>query len=36
VGFNGTYDDLIHGRGQYNVPQRVSRFQFHFSIGQAF
>jgi len=36
VGFTGTLDDLINGRGQHNVPQRVSRFQWHFSIGQAF
>lgn len=36
VGFSGTLDDLINGRGQHNVPQRVSRFEWHFSIGQAF
>lgn len=36
VGFAGSRDDLINGTGQYNVPQRVSRFQWHFSIGQAF
>jgi outer membrane protein assembly complex protein YaeT len=36
VGFVGTRDELISGTGQYNVPQRVSRFQWHFSIGQAF
>lgn len=36
VGFVGSRDDLINGTGQYNVPQRVSRFQWHFSIGQAF
>lgn len=36
VGFKGSYDDLINGRGQHNVPQRVRPFQFHFSIGQSF
>ncbi len=36
VGFEGSYDDLINGTGKYNVPQRVSRFQWHFSIGQTF
>ena len=30
VGFNGTQDQLIAGTGQYNVPQRVNPFQFHF------
>jgi len=37
VGFVGTREELLSGvGGQYNVPQRVNRFQFHFSIGQAF
>ena len=36
VGFEGTRDDLINGTGKYNVPQQVQKFQFHFSIGQAF
>lgn len=36
VGFEGSRDDLINGRGRYNVPQRVSHFQWHFSIGQTF
>lgn len=36
VGFEGTRDELISGGGRYNVPQRVSPFQWHFSIGQTF
>jgi outer membrane protein assembly complex protein YaeT len=36
VGYRGTRDELISGGGQRNVPQRVSPFQFHFSIGQSF
>lgn len=36
VGFEGTRDDLINGRGRFDVPQRVRPFQFHFSIGQSF
>jgi len=36
VGFEGSRDDLINGTGKYNVPQQVRKFQFHFSIGQAF
>lgn len=36
VGFEGSRDELISGTGKYNVPQKVNRFQFHFSIGQAF
>lgn len=36
VGFDGSRDDLIAGRGRYNVPQRVSPLQWHFSIGQTF
>ncbi len=35
VGFQGTYDQLIFGTGQ-TVPQRISAFQFHFSLGQQF
>ena len=34
-GFIGSRDELINGGGTYGV-QRVSRFQFHFSFGQAF
>lgn len=36
VGFEGSRDDLINGTGRYNVPQRVSPLQWHFSIGQTF
>jgi len=36
VGFKGTLDELLQGRGQRNVPQRMNRFQFHFSLGQSF
>lgn len=36
VGFEGTRDELLRGQGRFNVPQRVSRFQWHFSIGQTF
>jgi len=36
VGFQGTRDQLLRGEGRFNVPQRVSRFQWHFSIGQTF
>ena len=34
-GYEGTYDQLIFGTGQ-KVQQRINRFQFHFSLGQAF
>ncbi len=34
-GFQGTLEDLIQGRGR-QVNQRISRFQFHFSLGQTF
>jgi outer membrane protein assembly complex protein YaeT len=34
-GFIGTREELINGGGTYGL-QRVSRFQFHFSFGQAF
>ena len=34
-GFQGSRDDLIKGLGQ-KVNQRISIFQFHFSLGQAF
>jgi len=34
-GFRGSLDDLIAGRGE-KVDQRISRFQFFFSIGQTF
>lgn len=34
-GFIGTREELISGGGTYGL-QRVSRFQFHFSFGQAF
>lgn len=36
VGYEGTREELYAGQGRYNVPQRVSRFQWHFSIGQTF
>jgi outer membrane protein assembly complex protein YaeT len=34
VGFEGTRDQLLENRG--NVSQRISHFQFHFSLGQVF
>jgi len=34
-GFKGSLEDLIAGRGQ-KVDQRISQFQFFFSIGQTF
>jgi len=34
-GFQGTYDQLLFGTG-VQVQQRINRFQFHFSLGQAF
>ena len=34
-GFRGSLDDLIAGRGE-KVDQRISQFQFFFSIGQTF
>ncbi len=39
VGYRGSLNDLISGnQGNLGTPvlQRVSRFQFHFSLGQAF
>jgi outer membrane protein assembly complex protein YaeT len=36
IGFSGTREELLTGTGQRNVPQRISRFQFHFSLGQSF
>jgi outer membrane protein insertion porin family len=36
VGFEGTREDLLLGKGIPNVLQRISRFQFHFSLGQSF
>lgn len=36
VGYAGTREDLLLGLGTPNVPQRISRFQFHFSLGQSF
>jgi outer membrane protein insertion porin family len=35
VGYQGSLNDLINNLGQ-RVDQRVNRFQFHFSLGQAF
>jgi outer membrane protein assembly complex protein YaeT len=35
VGFEGTREDLLFGRG-VSTRQRVSPFQFHISLGQAF
>jgi outer membrane protein assembly complex protein YaeT len=34
-GYQGTYDQLLFGTGTA-VQQRINRFQFHFSLGQAF
>ena len=34
-GLEGTYDEIIAGKGR-TAEQRISRFQFHFSIGQTF
>jgi outer membrane protein assembly factor BamA len=34
-GFQGTREELLQGLGR-QVEQRISRFQFHFSLGQAF
>ncbi len=34
-GFSGTQDELLHGLG-VRTAQRINRFQFHFSLGQAF
>lgn len=36
VGYEGTREDLLLGRGIPNVAQRINRFQFHFSLGQTF
>ena len=34
-GFSGTQDELLHGLG-VRTAQRINRFEFHFSLGQAF
>jgi outer membrane protein assembly factor BamA len=34
-GLEGTRDQILAGQGQTTI-QRISRFQFHFSIGQTF
>lgn len=34
-GYKGTYDQLVNNLGQ-KVNQRISIFQFHFSLGQTF
>lgn len=34
-GFRGTREELLNNMGQ-QVNQRISRFQFHFSLGQTF
>lgn len=34
-GFRGTREQLFNGQGEF-VMQRLSRFQFHFSLGQTF
>jgi outer membrane protein insertion porin family len=36
VGYSGTLDQLLAGTGTPNVPQRISIFQFHLSLGQTF
>jgi outer membrane protein insertion porin family len=35
-GYSGTRDDLINGVPGTTVLQHINKFQFHFSIGQAF
>jgi outer membrane protein assembly factor BamA len=35
MGFKGTREELLFGGGVF-TEQRISRFQFHFSLGQAF
>lgn len=35
IGFKGTQEQLLFGGG-VRVPQQLSHFQFHFSLGQAF
>lgn len=35
IGFQGTRDELLSGTGQIRE-QRISHFQFHFSLGQTF
>ena len=35
IGFKGTREQLLFGGG-VRVPQQLSHFQFHFSLGQAF
>jgi outer membrane protein assembly complex protein YaeT len=35
VGFEGTRDQLLENRGNLST-QRISHFQFHFSLGQTF
>jgi len=35
IGFEGTREDLLLGRGTL-TQQRISHFQFHFSLGQTF
>jgi outer membrane protein insertion porin family len=36
TGYTGTREDLINGATQLTMPQRVSPFQFFFSLGQTF
>lgn len=36
TGYTGTLEQLINGATQLTVPQRVSPFQFFFSLGQTF
>ena len=35
IGFEGTRDELLRGAGMV-TSQRISQFQFHFSLGQTF
>jgi outer membrane translocation and assembly module TamA len=35
MGFKGTREELLFGGGVF-TEQRINRFQFHFSLGQAF
>jgi outer membrane translocation and assembly module TamA len=35
-GYEGTFEELIRGVDLPSEPRRISRLQFHFSIGQTF
>jgi outer membrane protein assembly factor BamA len=36
IGFEGTREQLLRGEGGLRTQQRISHFQFHFSLGQTF